>query len=357
MAPRMDSLRIAIVSPPWYPVPPEGYGGIELVIYLLAQELQGRGHEVTVIGSQGSHGDFELLPLAPSSWEERLGTRDQEPLNCAYQLEAHDVVRRRAFDVVHEHNYTAITVAASMGLPTPIVGTVHGDLTEADARFLSEIDSRVRLVAISAVQQGQVAGVRWRGMVHNAFDPSAVELSVDKDDYLVEIARISPDKAQHIAIEVASRVGCELVLAGKIDDPDREYFETEIEPHLGDRVRWTENVAGTEKARLLARARAMLFPIQWEEPFGIAMVEAMASGTPVLATKRGAAEEVVEPGITGFLAADADGLVDAFQHLDEIDPRRCAERAHERFSPARMADGYEAIFLDEVASIRGGWRS
>ena len=270
MAPGMDNLRIAIVSPPWYPVPPEGYGGIELLIYLLAQELQGRGHQVTVIGSQGSHGDFELLPMAPSSWEERLGTRDQEPLKCAYQLEAHDVIRRRAFDAVHEHNYTAMRGAAS---------------------------------------------------------------------------------------EVAERVGCQLVLAGKIDEPDREYFETEIEPHLGDKVRWIENVAGKEKARLLARARAMLFPIQWEEPFGIAMVEAMASGTPVVATKRGATEEVVEPAVTGFLAEDADGLVEAFQRLGEIDPRRCAERAHERFAPPRMADGYEAIFLDEVASVRGGWRS
>jgi glycosyltransferase involved in cell wall biosynthesis len=350
----MGPLRIALVAPPWYQVPPEGYGGIELMIYLLAQELYQRGHQVTVLGSQGSRGDFELVPLAPGSWAEKLGTRDYEPLNCAYLLEAHDIVRRRAFDVVHEHNYTGMTMAACMGLPIPIVATIHGDLTEADGHFLAEIDSRVNLVAISAAQQGQVAGVKWRGMVYNAFDPSAVELGPEKEDYVVELARISPDKAQHIAIEVARRVGCPLVLAGKIDDPDREYFEKEIEPHLGDQVRWIENVAGAEKARLLARARAMLFPIQWEEPFGIAMVEAMASGTPVLATPRGAATELVEPGLTGYLADDVDGLVEAFERLGEIDLRRCAERAHERFSPAKMTDGYEKIYLEEVAATHSG---
>ena len=132
-------------------------------------------------------------------------------------------------------------------------------------------------------------------------------------------------------------------------------FEKEIEPHLGESVRWIENVAGKEKTRLLARAKAMLFPIQWEEPFGIAMVEAMASGTPVLATRRGAAVEVVEPGVTGFLADDIDGLVESYGKLGEIDPRRCAKWAHEHFSPARMAEGYESIYLAEVASVRRGW--
>jgi glycosyltransferase involved in cell wall biosynthesis len=351
----MDPLRVAIVSPPWYSVPPEGYGGIELLIYLLAQELHKRGHQVTVIGGQGQGTDFELISLAPSSWEEKLGTRDQEPLNCAYLVEAHDILRRRAFDVVHENNYTGMTIAACMGLSTPIVATIHGDLTEADGRFLSVLDSRVHLVGISAAQQRQVAGVRWRAMVHNAFDPASVELGVEKEDYLVELARISPDKAQHIAIQVAREVGRPLVLAGKVDDSEREYFEKEIEPHLGESVRWIENVAGKEKARLLARAGAMLFPIQWEEPFGIAMVEAMASGTPVLATERGAAVEIVEPGVTGFLASDTEGLVEAFHKLGEIDPRRCAERAHECFGPARMAEGYESIYLEEVASKRRGW--
>jgi glycosyltransferase involved in cell wall biosynthesis len=350
----MDQLRIAIVSPPWYPVPPAGYGGIELIIYLLAQQLQQRGHSVTVIGTQGGRGDFELVALAPSSWVEKLGTRDQEPLNCAYAVEAHDLVRRRAFDVVHENDYTGMTVAAAMGLPTPIVATIHGDLTEADARFLSGIDSRVNLVGISEAQQREVAGVRWRGMVHNAFDPEAVQPGLEKEEYLVQLARISPDKAQHLAIEVARRLDRPLVLAGKVDDECREYFEKEIQPHLGDSVRWIENVAGAEKAQLLSRARAMLFPIQWEEPFGIAMVEAMASGTPVLATPRGAAVELVEPGVTGFLAPDVDGLVEAFEKVGEIDSRRCAKQAHDRFGPARMAAGYEAIFLEQVAAVRAG---
>ena len=353
----MEKLRIAFVAPPWYPVPPNGYGGIEVLIHLLAQELQHRGHQVTVIGSQGSRGDYEVIALAPASWRERLGSRDQEPLALSYILETHELLRRRAFDLVHENTYGAMTVAAALNLATPIVGTVHGDLTEADGKFLSTIDSRVHLIGISAAQQAQVAGVRWRGMVHNAFDPSTLEVGLEKEDYLVDLARISRDKGQHLAIEVARRAGVPLVLAGKVDADDRAYFEAEIEPHLGGSVRWVENVAGREKAELLAKARAMIFPIQWEEPFGIAMAEAMGSGTPVLATPRGAAPELVEPGLTGFLAPDVDGLVEAYGKLDEIDPKRCAQRARERFGPARMADGYEEIFVDEVEAVRGGWRS
>lgn len=327
------------------------------MIYLLAQELQRRGHEVTVVGSQGSHGDFEVLPLAPGSWREKLASRNRDPLECAYLLDAHDVVHRRAFDVVHEHTYDGMTVAASMRLSCPVVGTIHGDLTEADGLFLSTIDSRVHLVAISAAQQSQVASVRWRGMVHNAFDPAELELGVEKEDYLVELARVCPDKGQHIAIEIARRVGCPLVLAGKVEDQDRDYFRTEIEPHLGKAVRWLENVSGREKARLLAHAKAMLFPIQWEEPFGIAMAEAMGSGTPVLATEKGAAVELVEPGVTGSLARDADGLVEAFSRLQDIDPKKCAERARDRFGPRRMAEGYEEIYLDEAEAVQSGWRA
>jgi glycosyltransferase involved in cell wall biosynthesis len=194
-------------------------------------------------------------------------------------------------------------------------------------------------------------------MVHNAIDPSEYQPVVraeDKDDYVVQLARINPTKGQHLAIEFARRVGVPLVLAGKVDPDATEYFEKEIQPHVGNGVEWRENVVGSEKARLLAHARAMIFPIQWEEPFGLAMIEAMVSGTPVLATPRGAAVEIVEPGATGWLADDLDGLVRAYDRLGEIDLQRCAEVTRERFGPEQMGDGYLSVY--EAARLGQAFR-
>ncbi|HXD82041.1 MAG TPA: glycosyltransferase family 4 protein [Candidatus Acidoferrum sp.] len=336
-----------IVSP-WYPVPPIGYGGIELMAYHLARELQLRGHEVSVIGQQGSKGPFETIAIAPESWSSQLGTRDQLPRENLFLYRAYDLVRKRAFDVVHDHSgLSGILVAASTRLQTPVVATLHGDLTEAEAEFLSAVDHRVHLVAISRAQQALVAGVEWRRVVYNAVDPAdyrPVTNPDEKHNFLFQLARISPTKGQHLAVEVARRLGVPLVLAGKVDPGAQEYFEHEIKPHLGNGVTWHENVEGEEKQNLLGHARAMLFPIQWEEPFGIAMIEAMISGTPVLAIARGAATEIVETGVTGFLATDADGLVEAYSRIGDIDLERCVERASRRFGPAQMADGYESVY-------------
>ena len=343
----MNPRRIAMIVSPWYPVPPMGYGGIELMAYNLARELRARGHEVAVIGQQGSSGPFETIAVAPESWTPQLGTRDQQARECLFLDRAYHVVRRRAFDVVHDHSgLPGILVAATSGLDTPVVATLHGALTEAEGDFLGEVDDEVHLVAISHSQQEQAAGVKWRRMVHNAVDPEEYHPvgPEEKEDYLVQLARISPSKGQHIAIEVARRVGTRLVLAGKVDSDSEDYFEKEIRPHIGELVTWQENVVGVEKARLLAQARAMIFPIQWEEPFGLAMVEAMVSGTPVIAMARGAASEIVEPGVTGWLAESVDGLVEAYGRIGEIDLQRCVKRATERFGPKQMADGYQSVY-------------
>ncbi|HEY1421734.1 MAG TPA: glycosyltransferase family 4 protein [Candidatus Dormibacteraeota bacterium] len=340
--------RIALIVSPWFPVPPVGYGGIELMAYNLATELQSRGHQVSVIGQQGSRGNFETIAVAPESWSSQLGGRDHMARELLFLSRAYDVVRRRAFDVVHDHSgLTGILMGATARPQAPVVATLHGALTEAEGEYLSAIDHRVHLVAISRAQQAQVAGVDWRRVVYNAIDPGEyrpVTRWEEKEDYVIQLARISADKAQHLAIEMAQRLNVKLVLAGKVDKDSIGYFEERIKPHLGERVIWHENVVGEEKAQLLARARAMIFPIQWEEPFGLAMVEAMVSGTPVIAMARGAATELVEPGVTGFLANDLDGLVSAYACLPEIDLAACVERAGERFGPKQMADGYQSVY-------------
>lgn len=341
-----------IVSP-WFPVPPAGYGGIELVAFTLARELQRRGHRVSVIGQEGTRGPFEAVALAPASWSSVLGTRDQPPREELFLHRAYRHVRAGSFEVVHDHcGLTGILIAANAGLSTPVVATLHNALTAAESDFLAEVDDRVSLVAISRSQKAQGPGVDWRGVVYNAVDPAGYRpVPADqKEDYIIQLARINPAKGQHLAIQVARRLGVRLVLAGKVDPGAEGYFKREIEPHLGEMVSWLENVVGEDKSRLLARARAMIFPIQWAEPFGLAMVEAMVSGTPVLALARGAAVEVVESGITGWLGQDLDGLVRGYGRLAEIDLRRCAEHAARRFGPRQMGDGYEAVYRAAVSA-------
>ena len=344
----MDPLRIALIVSPWFPVPPTGYGGIELMAYNLARELAARKHKVTVLGRQGSHGPFETIALAPESWQKDLGTINGTPRSNLFLYRAYETVRRRSFDVIHDHSgLMGILVASQARLQAPVVATMHGALTEAEGDFLRSVARQVHLVAISQAQQSSVAGVEWRGVVHNAINPdeymSATKHS-EKDDYLVELARINPDKGQHIAIEVARRLNMRLVLAGKVDPDAQDYFEERIRPNLNGQIVWRENVKGKEKAQLLAKAKAMLFPIQWEEPFGIAMVEAMVSGTPVIAFRHGASSEVIEEGVNGFLVDDAEAMVEAFDRLKEIDLKRCAQVTAERFGPARMADGYLGVY-------------
>jgi glycosyltransferase involved in cell wall biosynthesis len=186
-------------------------------------------------------------------------------------------------------------------------------------------------------------------MVHNAVETDDIEgpFPTSRKEYLIQLARLNPEKGQHLAIQAARRLKLPLILAGKLDtnSASRKYFRDRIEPHLGNGVRWIRDLRGRNKWRLLAGAKAMLFPIQWEEPFGLAMAEAMVVGTPVIAFPRGAAPELVEDGLTGFIVRNVSEMVSAFKRVDEIDPELCANRSRERFSPSVMARGYEQLYM------------
>jgi glycosyltransferase involved in cell wall biosynthesis len=335
------------VAPPWFTVPPVGYGGIELVVYLLARELRSRGHDVTVFAAHGSDGGLGVVPLADEEWSRDLGTPNQRVREATYLRRVYDRLKTEQFDLIHEHNeYPGMMVAHTLNLPVPIVATIHGYVGAREVTFLREVDAEIGLVAISESQAAAAPNVRWDAIVHNSVDLSALDFSAEKDDYVVQLARINPDKGQATAIEVSRAAGLQLILAGKLDaDPrSRAYFEEEIKPHLGEQVQWIENVAGDEKRTLLARAKAMLFPLQWDEPFGLAMVEAMASGTPVIAFPRGAARELIQPGVTGFVAETPEEMTALLDRVSEIDPDACRRCVDERFSPERMTDGYEAAY-------------
>ena len=340
-----DALRVALVAPPWYPLPPKGYGGTELVVHLLRTELRRLGHDVTAFGAQGSEAGVTML--ADAAWSRDLGGPAEAARQATYLARVYAAMSGRHFDVIHDHTgFEGLLLALQSGLAPIVVHTIHGELTEPMCTFYKEVDQRARLCAISLSQAASAPTLRLAGIVHNAVELPAAPPSVAHERYLIEVARISPDKGQHLAIQVAQKAGRKLILAGKIERTAEgmRYFEEQVEPFVSPTVEYYPNVAGAQKARLISRAAAGIFPLQWAEPFGLAMVECMVAGTPVLALRVGSTPELIEEGVTGFLAEDVDDLVKAVNRLDEIDRVRCANVARERFSPRHMAERYLSIY-------------
>jgi glycosyltransferase involved in cell wall biosynthesis len=340
-----DALRIALVAPAWYPLPPRGYGGTELVVHLLHTELRRMGHHVTVFGAEGSEAGVTML--ADAAWSRDLGGPAEAARQATYLARVYAAMAGRRFDVIHDHTgFEGLLLALQSGLAPVVVHTIHGELTEPMCTFYKEVDERARLCAISLSQAASAPGIKLAGIVHNAVEVPAAPSSGTHERYLIEVARIIPDKGQHLAIEVARRAGRKLILAGKVERTAEgmRYFEEQVEPFLSPTVEYYPNVAGVQKTKLISRAAAGIFPLQWAEPFGLAMVECMVAGTPVLALRTGSTPELIEEGVTGFLAEDVDGLVAGANRLDEIDRVRCATVARERFSPRHMAERYVAVY-------------
>jgi glycosyltransferase involved in cell wall biosynthesis len=338
-------LRIALIAPPWYPVPPEGYGGTELVVGLLASELRRQGHEVELFAAEGSA--LASRRLAPRGWSAALARTEEHVRDLTYAARVLDLIHRLGpFDVIHDHSGGGVLLGLAFQSPAPVVHTVHRALDEPVRTFLESLaPHRVGLIAISEAQRLSAAHLPWTATVHNAVDVAALRVGEpgQKEPYLVSLARVCAAKGQHLAIEAARRAGRRLVLAGKVEaGPEGlEYYARHIAPAVdGDQVIHLHNVAGEEKAHLLANASALLAPLQWDEPFGLYMAEAMASGTPVIAFPRGAAPELIAPGKTGFLVDDVAEMVAAVPRADRIDPEQCALHARARFAPRLMAERY-----------------
>ncbi len=342
----MSRYHVAVVAPPWYPVPPSGYGGIELVVHLLMGELRRRDIDVTLFAAEGS--DHDAVELAPKAWSDDLGGMWHQHREVTYLGRVVQAIEELQPDLVHDHaGWASPLVFGQSRFPT--LHTIHGPLYEVQRSLYQSLGDRAGLVAISQAQHDFAPELNWAGMVHNSVDVDALRVGSheEKEDYLLCLARISPEKGQHVAIDVARAAGRRLVLAGKIGEQPGEqaYFDTQVKPHIdGDRVVYIDNVSGTQKADVLARAAALLAPLQWPEPFGLAMVEAMASGTPCIAISRGAAPELIEQGRTGLLCADAEAMVAAVEAAADIDPADCAARARARFSPSAMVDRYIEIY-------------
>lgn len=339
-----EQLRIAVVAPPFYSIPPQGYGGIEAVVALLVDGLVDRGHDVTLIaaGEPGTKAR-QISTFEEPQWE-RLGRPEPELLHAA-RVAGH--LAELAPDVVHDH--TATGPAFSRDRSIPMVVTSHGPATGDWGDYLEAAGDGLCLVAISQAQVRLAPQLPWTRVVHNALAVAPVPFRAEKEDYVVWLGRLSPDKAAHLAIDVAREAGHRIVLAGKCSEPDEQaYFDEQVRPRLGPDVEYVQELGPDEKYDLLGRARAFLFPLQWEEPFGMVLVEAMACGTPVLSLAKGAVPEIVVDGVTGYVRSEAAELVSALREVDRIDPAACRRHVEENFGPDRMVEAYEEVYRECV---------
>jgi glycosyltransferase involved in cell wall biosynthesis len=340
-------MRIAVIAPPWYRVPPSGYGGIEWVVALLADGLTDRGHEVTLFAPPGSETEAELVPpLAEVPPQEVIGDPWYE---AAHAVSAYD--RADEFDLLHDHTGP---VGASIGAMSdaPTAHTLHGPFTDQTTMLYRRIARRHWFVAISRHQQSMGPfNLRWGGVVYNGIAMDRYPFREDKDDYLLFLGRADEEKAPHLAIEAARRAGRRLVMCATTkNERERNYWADKVEPLLGDDVEVRGECDQEQKTQLLAGASALLFPIQWAEPFGLVMTEAMACGTPVVAWRNGSVPEVVADGQTGFIVESVDEMAEAVGRAGDLDPRVLRSRVEERFSAEAMVSGYERALAGEQAA-------
>jgi glycosyltransferase involved in cell wall biosynthesis len=338
-------MRIAQLAPLFETVPPARYGGTERVVSYLTEELARRGHDVTLFASGDSVTRARLAAVTERAVRQDDGNRDTLAVAHTLQL-AQALARACEFDVIHCHvDHPAFPYSRLVS--TPILHTLHGRL---DLPYLAPLFRELRdipLVSISDAQRAPLAGLslRWAGTVHHGLPLERYPFSAEPGTYLAFLGRLSPEKRPDLAIEIARRVGLPIRIAAKADPTDRAFFEAEIRPLLDDPlVEYLGEIGDDDKPAFLAGALALLFPIDWPEPFGLAMIEAMACGTPVIARPCGAVPEVVVPGRTGFVGESIVDLVDGVKRIETIDRAECRRHVEALFSAERMADGYEALY-------------
>jgi glycosyltransferase involved in cell wall biosynthesis len=343
-------VRIAQVAPLFQRVPPVQYGGTERVMYNLVEGLVARGHDVTLFASGDAQTSARLVPVVPKPLWFDPSVRDVVAPH--FTLHRQVFARAREFDVIHNHNdYYAFPYLRTS--PTPVVTTMHGRCDLPELQAVLEVFPEAMLVSISNSQRASFPEGNWVGTVHHGLDLGRYPFNPRGGEGLVFLGRISPEKAPHVAIDVAIEAGLPLTIAARVDPSDRPFFEREVKPRLDHPlVRFVGEVDDAEKVRLLGSSRALLLPLDWPEPFGLVMIEAMACGTPAVVRPCGAAPEIVADGVTGFLASARAQLVAAVRAADRIDRAACRQRVEERFSVRSMVDGYEAIYRRLAAARR-----
>lgn len=335
-------MRIAQIAPLFESVPPKYYGGTERVVSYLTEELVRQGHEVTLFASGDSVTSAHLVAACRRSL--RLDK------HCVDQMAHHILMLERVFqradqfDILHFHiDYLHFPLSRRQGVTS--VTTLHGRLDIPDLVPLYKEFRDMPVVSISEAQREPLPWLNWQATVYHGLPDNLYRLRVEPGSYLAFLGRIAPEKRADRAIEISKRVGIPLKIAAKVDRIDKDYFEGVVEPLLRDPlVEFVGEIGDGEKDEFLGNAYALLFPIDWPEPFGLVMIEAMACGTPVIAYRQGSVPEVLEDGVTGFIVKGLEDAVEAVRRVPEISRKRCREVFEERFTARRMATDYLKVY-------------
>ncbi len=340
-------MRIALLSTCAVATPPIGYGGSELVVAELAKGLVALGHDVTVFAT----GDSRPPCRRWSHFAEAVWPPDELAELCHASHAWRTILSStRPYDVVHVNQAASVALGHAMGSPSIL--TIHHERVERFVDFYRSFPETT-YVAISKRQADLLPELSDPHVIHHGLDPDSYPAGAGEGRYLAFLGRFAPEKGPHVAIDVARAAGVPLRMGGGPHPVAQAYFEREIVPRLaGEGVEWLGDVSHGPKIELLAASRGLLFPIDWEEPFGLVMIEAMLVGTPVIAYPRGAAPEVVEDGVTGFLVRDEQEMVRAVAKLGSLDRRLCRARARERWSHLRMAHEYLRVYEHAMRNRR-----
>src|SRR5690349_7048001 len=335
-------MRIAQVAPLFESVPPKYYGGTERVVSYLTEELVRQGHDVTLFASGDSVTEAKLVAASRRSL--RLDKHCVDQIAHHVLMLERVVQRASSFDVIHYH-VDYLHFPYSRRHATPHLTTLHGRLDIPDLKPLYREFRDMPVVSISEAQREPLPYANWIGTVHHGLPADLYGFHAKPGDYAAFIGRVAPEKRVDRAIEIAKRVGIPLKIAAKVDAIDREYFENVVEPLLRDPlIEYLGEIGEGEKEEFLGNARVLLFPIDWPEPFGLVMIEAMACGTPVIAFRGGSVPEVLDDGVTGFIVDDLDDAVAAMHRVGELSRRRCREVFEDRFTATRMASDYVDLY-------------
>jgi glycosyltransferase involved in cell wall biosynthesis len=338
-------MRIAQVAPLYESVPPKLYGGTERVVSYLTEELVNRGYDVTLYASGDSETSARLVPASPAALWHMPDCRNPLP----WHVRLVDRVARDAhrYDLIHFH-LDFVHFPEISRLPCPSVTTLHSRIHAPDDAAIFATFPDVPLVSISDDQRRPIPHANWRATVHHGLPADLFTFRNEPGDYLAFLGRIAPEKGLDTAVAIAERTGLPLRVAGKISPEDRAYYDRVIDPlfRSASDVQYLGEVGGAEKNAFLGHARALLFPIDWDEPFGLVMIEALACGTPVIAFRRGSVPEVLTDGVTGYVVDGAGAAADAVGRIDCIDRRACRAAFDRRFRAERMAQDYLAVYRD-----------
>ena len=352
----MKTLRIALIAPPWFPIPPKGYGGIELVVHLLYRGLVELGHDVVLFGSEESEDKVEFIDT--SFLKGDLNSLDRHVRWDRHFVYSWQVMKKleelnskKPFDIIHDNTRPpGLFFYRLADLTSNLVHTVHESVKEPRILTLKQFDDSVKFVALSKKHKKTLNGLDISKVIYNAIDDDGLYFKEEPLEYMIQIARINPDKGQHLSIELAKATNTKLIIAGKVDPiaAAQKYFKEKIEPEIGKLVEYIPEVTGDTKYKLISEAYAGIYPVVYDEPFGLAIAESLAAGVPVITSTNGAMPELVENGRDGFVCLNLDEMIAALDRISKLSRKDIYNRNSTRFSYKNMTLEYLNLYYSLV---------